>query len=289
MAVETRQFEDADEGLVIAVSALQLAAVLEGESVEQSGTPGNRLIGALRLLGCAAEGVTAGALWLTPEPTTLTKIGGTALAIHAADQCTTGGRQLWTGRDERSLTERSTSAMARSLGASPDTAQNIGMAVDFMVPIGGAIMAGAVRAAAVRSGRISLMQHEAQAGTRLGGHTIARHVGKDEAFLRQRIAQTATGRAPPPAISSFTGLRVAEEQISRALKVNQVRILQWSKTAPTGATLQPPIVFDAGRIVGHGVIRSSGQLQQMSKLRVVIKKESYNGMTHYILTAFPVP
>ncbi len=279
----------AEDGLVVALSAVQMAAVIEGETVEQSGTVGNRVIGVLRLLGCAAEGVTAGALLAAPEPTMLTKVGGGALALHAADQCTTGGRQLWTGRDVRSLTERGASSLARNLGANPSTAQNIGMATDFLVPLGGAMLAGAVRAASIRAGRISLAQHEAQAGSRLGGHTIARHVGKDEAFLRQRIAATATSRRPPAAISSFSNLRIAEEQISRALRANQARIVQWSKTAAPGTTLQPPLVFDAGRVIGQGVVRSSGQLQQMSKMRIVLKKESYNGLPHYILTAFPVP
>lgn len=289
MATREQSAVSSEEGLVIAISAVQLAAVLEGETVEQSGTVGNRVIGALRLLGCAAEGVAAGALLAAPEPTMLTKIGGGALALHAADQCTTGGRQLWTGRDERSLTERTTSTLARNLGASPATADNIGMAMDFVVPVGGAMLAGAVRAAAIRSGRISLMQHEAQAGSRLGGHTIAKHVGKDEAFLRQRIADTASSRRPPPAISSFSNLRVAEQQISRALRVNQSRIAQWSKSAAPGSTIRPPLDFDAGQIIGHGVVRSSGNLLQMTRMRVLLRKETYNGMTHYILTAFPIP
>jgi hypothetical protein len=289
MAEQTAKSGPDNEGLTIAISAVQLAAVLEGESVEHSGTLGNRLIGGLRLLGCAGEGLTAGALMAAPEPTTLSKFAGGALAIHAADQCATGGRQLWSGLDERSLTERATSSMARTLGASAKTAGNIGMAMDFVVPIGGAAMAGAIRAAAIRSGRISLMQHEAQAGSRLGGHTIERHIAKDEAFLRQRIAQSATGRAPPPVISSFTSLRIAEEQISKALRLNQSRIAQWSQNAAMGSKLDPPIVFDAGRVVGQGVVRASGQVQQMTKLRIILKKETYNGMTHYILTSYPVP
>ncbi|MCF1472832.1 MULTISPECIES: RNase A-like domain-containing protein [Rhizobium/Agrobacterium group] len=289
MPTENESNAPIDGGLVIAVSAVQLAAVLEGETVEQGGTLGNRVIGGLRLLGCAAEGLTAGALLATPEPTMLTKVGGGALALHAADQCATGGRQLWTGQNERSWTEKGTSSLAKSLGASPQAADNIGMAMDFVVPIGGAAMAGAVRAAAIRSGRISLMQHEAQAGSRLGGHTIERHIAKDEAFLRQRIAQTATNRAPPPVISSFSSLRIAEDQISRALRLNQARITQWSQNAAIGSKLEPPIVFDAGRVIGQGVVRASGQVQQMTRLRIILKKETYNGMTHYILTSYPVP
>jgi hypothetical protein len=54
----------------------------------------------------------------------------------------------------------------------PGSAHAIGMTVDIAVPIAVAGWVGAVRVASIRAGRISLVQHEAQAGSRLGGHTI---------------------------------------------------------------------------------------------------------------------
>lgn len=277
---------DGEAAIVVTLSAVQMAAVLEGDTVQTGGTVGNRVIGGLRTLGCAAEAGLAGALAVAPEPTMLTKVGAVGLAAHAADQCATGARQIWTGRDARSLAEQGTTALASSLGASPRTASNIGMAADFAVPLGGAAIAGAIRVSAVQNGRISLYAHEARAGSKIGGHTIQLHVGKSEAFLRQRLAETAGLRYSPAAISSFTSLRGAETVISQALRANRQSIAQWSTA--NGPNIRFPFVFNAQAVVGHGVVRTTGQYVPMTKIRVVLKKGNYNGMTHYIVTAFPV-
>jgi hypothetical protein len=41
------------------------------------------------------------------------------------------------------------------------------------------------------------------------------------------------------------------------------------------------------RVVGQGVIRATGRLEQMTRVRVVMKMEAYKGKLYYILTAFP--
>jgi hypothetical protein len=56
--------------------------------------------------------------------------------------------------------------------------------VDIAVPLMVSLGLGAARIAAIRVGRISLVEHEAAAGSRLGRHTILTHVGKTEAELR---------------------------------------------------------------------------------------------------------
>jgi hypothetical protein len=43
-----------------------------------------------------------------------------------------------------------------------------------------------------------------------------------------------------------------------------------------------------GKMIGYGVIRSSGELVEMKNVRVVLKYETYNGMPYYLLTAFPI-
>jgi hypothetical protein len=133
--------------------------------------------------------------------------------------------------------------LATGLGASPGTAHAIGMTVDIAVPFAVAGWVGAVRAASIRAGRISLLQHEAQAGSRLGGHTILKHVGKTEAELRARLAAERDLRAA----SSFTTLGSAERAISRGLSTNTLRIQTWAKNAPSGRTLI--IDYAAGSIV----------------------------------------
>lgn len=284
--VASADSEEPHEGLKIALSAAQLAAVLENETIEEGGTLGNRLIGGLRLLGCGGELIGAGALLLAPEPTMLTKAGGVALGAHGIDQCVTGGRQIWTGREARSLADRGASALAESLGATPGAARNFGLAAEIVVPVGGALLANAVRTGAVRGGRIVLMRHEAaNQASRLGGHTVARHVGRTEAQLRQRIAETASARRPPAMISTFDDLATAERAVTRGLQAHKAAIQSWARS---GANNNLVLDFTIGREVGLGVVRASGQAQRLSRIKIVLKKETYNGMPHYILTSFPI-
>ena len=275
------------EGLRVILTPLQLASVLENETLVEGGTIGNRLIGGLRLLGCGLEVAGGGALLLVPEPTMLTKAGGGALVAHGADQCVTGGRQVWTGRAARSFTERGAAAVARGLGADRRTADTVGVVVDVAVPMGAAMIAGAVRAASIRAGRISLARHEAQAGSRLGGHTILRHVGRTEAQLRARLAETAGLRRPPPAISTFDDLATAERAVSGALRSHRTAIQSWAASARPNATRAWDVSSRGS--VGSGVVRSTGAYQRMSKVHVVLKYEVYDGMPYYVLTAYPIP
>ncbi|MGF6972331.1 hypothetical protein QFZ94_000758 [Paraburkholderia sp. JPY465] len=71
--------------------------------------------------------------------------------------------------------------------APPDMAHNIGLSIDMVVPFGFAGSVKAARAASVTMGRIRLKEHEAKTLNGIGGHTLLKHVGKDEAWLRQRL------------------------------------------------------------------------------------------------------
>lgn len=275
-----------EDGLRVILTPAQLASVLESETLVKGGTVGNRVIGALRLLGCGVEVAGGTAFLLTPEPTMLSKAAGGTLIAHGADQCVTGGRQVWTGRDVRSFTERGASAAARGLGAGPGTARTVGAVLDVAVPMGAAIVAGAARAASIRAGRISLARHEAAAGSRVGGHTIARHVGWTEAQLRRRIAETATRRNPPNAISTFDDLATAERIVSRGLRANRAKIESWSRAARPGDRLRVDVVSRTP--VGDAVVRSTGDLVRLSKVRIIVKLETYDGMPYYVLTAHPI-
>jgi hypothetical protein len=207
--------EQDEQGITIQLSAVELEAVLEGETVErQQATLGNRIIGALR-------------------------------------------RHL--GFAKRTPLERNT-----SFGS------------------------GAAQVRAVRAGEISLMPDQAEGRSEPGGHTLLRHVDKDEAFLRQRIAETAGWRNPPKAISYFTDLRTVERHISRAFRANRKQIAKWSRTAASGTTMRPEIIFDAGKVVGYGVVRATDQLAPMSRMRIILRKGPYNRLPHYILTAYPI-
>lgn len=48
------------------------------------------------------------------------------------------------------------------------------------VPIALSLGLGAARVAAIRIGRIKLIEHESVTGLKPGGHTILKHVGKSQ-------------------------------------------------------------------------------------------------------------
>lgn len=277
-----------DDGLTVILTPPELAAVLESETLHAGGTLGNRLIGTLRILSCGVEVTAGSALLLTPEPTMLTKVGGGALFLHGTDQCATGARQVWTGRAERSLTEQGTTAMARTLGASERTARTAGVVADIGIPIGASVLAAGARVTAVRAGRISLQRHEAVSTARgaAGGHTIARHVGKTDAQLQQRMAEMVAKGFKTRAISTFPDLATAERAVSRGLRAHAQGIQTWAKN---GGRADFTAELDLGREIGRGVMRSTGQIVPMTKVFFVLRMRAYNGMPHYVLTAYPIP
>lgn len=278
-----------DDGLTVMMTPQELAAVLESESLHEGGTFGNRLIGTLRILSCGVEVTAGSALLLTPEPTMLTKVGGGALFLHGTDQCATGARQVWTGRAERSLTEQGATSMARALGADERTARTAGIVADIGIPIGASLLAASARVTAVRAGRVSLAQHEATSAARgaTGGHTIARHVGRTDAQLTQRMADMVARGRNPSAISTFPNLATAERAMSRALRAHKAGIQSWAQNGGRGGDFVREI--DLSREIGRGVLGSNGQIVPMTKVRFVMRLRAHNGMPHYIVTAYPVP
>lgn len=272
----------AEDGLTIALSPVQMAAILTNDTITTQATLSNRLWGGAKVLGGVLELIGAGALCLAPEPTMASKAGCVVVGVHGSDTTSTGLTQIWTGRVQTTLTQKTATALAKIMGASDKTAQDIGLTVDIAVPIGG-LTAGMIRIASIQGGRISLAAHEAMAGSRVGGHTISRHIGISEAELRARLA----AQARIPAASTFSTLSIAEQVISKALTQHSARIITWSQTARSGSRLA--LASNAGKIVGQGVIRSSGKLVNMNKIRIVLKYETYNNKPYYILTAFPIP
>ncbi|MEM7526982.1 MAG: RNase A-like domain-containing protein [Pseudomonadota bacterium] len=277
-----------EEGIEIILTPAQLAAVIEDETLREDGTLGNRMIGLLRIVGCGFGAVGGSAMIAAPEPTMLSAAGGWVLVTASADQCATGGRQVWTGLNERSMLDRGVSSVARGLGANERTARTVGLVAEIMVPIGAASLANASRASAIVSGRIRLVQHEATSTARgaTGGHTILRHVGQSEAQMRARIAATAGARRPPDYISSFTNLASAERFVSRALRMKKAEILAW---AQSGSRANFVRTVQMNRVTGTGIERATGNLIEMRSVRFVLRKETYNGMPYYVLTSFPRP
>ena len=80
----------------------------------------------------------------------------------------------------------------------------------------------------------------------------------------------------------------AERYVAQALRTNKSAIEAWAKSAPVNA---PPKVFNyqAATVVGEGVVRATGQLQQMSRLVIVLRRVQQKNRVYFILTAYPKP
>ncbi|EKD5158990.1 TPA: hypothetical protein L3F15_000857 [Enterobacter cloacae] len=265
------------------MSPVQLAAVLSDKSVTEAETLSNRLLGGLGVLLGAVEMAGATALCIAPEPTGLTKAGCVVVGAHSLDAIQSAARQAITGQDTRSATYQLAVRAAKELGADENTALNIGMTVDIAVPLGFAAAIGAARVAAVKAGRIKLIQHESVTGLKPGGHTLANHVGKTDNELLARFEQNKRLIMS----STFKNLNVAESVISRAIYYNRTNIKSLLGGGNRGGRLT--IIYPAGQEIGYGFSRGSTQRISMRSVRIVIELKEYNGKPYYILTAFPTP
>lgn len=260
----------------IVLTPLQLAAVLSDGTLEQPSFA-NRAWGVAGAIVGAIEVVGGGALFVMPEPTFATKIGGGALAVHGVDTVQSNARQVWTGLTTDTVTSDATSALALKLGVDRQTAERIGDGVDIVVPI--AISGGfaAARVIRVRNGFFNIVPDEI-----VGGHTIRKHIYKSEELLRLRLA------AEPriPAASAFGSLVEAELAISTAMRAQRAQVTAWLQVAKVG---DKRAFTGFCRNAGAGVIRSTNQYVRMNHVLFVLRKRQVQGRFYYVLTAFPTP
>jgi hypothetical protein len=274
-------YQQEPDGVRVVLSAPQLAAVLSRQSISLTEMLSNRLWGGLQVVGGVLEMVGAAALCVLPEPTMASKAGCVVFGVHGSDTTAAGLRQVWTGQDTVTLTQQGTTKLAEAMKASPDMANNIGLSLDMVVPFGFAGSIRAARAASITMGRIRLQMHEAKAiNPSLGGHTLLKHVGKDEAWLRDRLKREPKRKV----VSSFTSFEDAERAISETVQANAAKIRAWAQS-PNRYVTEKITKVVAGDI-GYGVTRETGKLTRMNKVFVVLKYETYNGMPYYVLTAY---
>ncbi|QTF09956.1 hypothetical protein HC231_20065 [Brenneria izadpanahii] len=275
---------DNNSGVRIALSPVQLAAVLSDKSVSEGETLSNRLWGGLGLAGGVVEMFGAGVMCIVPEPTMLTKAGCIIVGTHSLDTVQASIRQVWTGRQTNTDTYNSAVALAETLGADRNTAMNIGMTVDLAIPMGFAIAVGAARVAAVRSGRIKLAEHESATGRHPGGHTIERHVGKTPEELLARLER----RPGLPATSSFNSLKDAEVLTTKVLQANKSQIEYLVKFAARNLNSRKTFVERFGHKTGIAVSKGSGNIQDCYRVSVTIELTWYHGKPFFVLTSFPL-
>jgi len=271
---------DEQSSITVVLTPVQLAAILEGDSISSESTRSNRLWGGLTLVAGVAEMVGGAALCAVPEPTGATKVGCVVLGGHGIDTASTGLQEVWTGREIRTLTDRGFAELAGRLGATPGSGQALGLAAEVGVPVG---FAGAIKAARVSSivaGRISLSRHEAVVTGGIGGHTLAKHVGKTKEFLEARL------RANPKlaAASTFHSVADAEHAINTLMRRETARVETWASltSGSKKLTLYGTVAGDIGFVLNRG----AKEVVRGTELVIVLKRQIYNGMPYFILTAY---
>jgi hypothetical protein len=116
-----------------------------------------------------------------------------------------------------------------------------------------------------------------------GGHTIERHVGKSESWLRKRIETDPTLRIDGVA-SSFRNETIANRTQGQFIKQNKQAIIDWLK----GESNRPfTDVVKMKEPIGIVVERSKSGFVETTKARIVLVKDNSEHGWH-ILTSFPI-
>jgi Bacterial CdiA-CT RNAse A domain len=113
-----------------------------------------------------------------------------------------------------------------------------------------------------------------------GGHTLRKHVGRNDDELRERLRREPNIAAA----SSYSDQATAEIAISEALEQNREKISRWSRRSS-----HPNLVLDydspAGRPLGRTLRRGENEPQPCAHA-VVILRWSGNDR-YYVLTSYP--
>ncbi|HET9369601.1 MAG TPA: RNase A-like domain-containing protein [Vicinamibacterales bacterium] len=113
-----------------------------------------------------------------------------------------------------------------------------------------------------------------------GGHTLARHVGKSDQELRDRLARERNISAA----SSYSSREVAERTVARALAQDRSRVDTWVARIGNRPNLALTYRGEPGVIVGRSIERRRRDPIDCSDAVVVLR---WNGRGYYVLTSYP--
>jgi hypothetical protein len=112
-----------------------------------------------------------------------------------------------------------------------------------------------------------------------GGHTLKKHSGKSDAYLRARIKKEGLKEA-----STFTNDDVANDAVAIAVARNERLISSDLATAPDGKL--PLLPIDLQRPIGR-IMAANGATTPSGKVLVVVVKDE-SPLGYHVLTAYPV-
>jgi hypothetical protein len=157
------------------------------------------------------------------------------------------------------------------------TGATLGLELAAAIPLGGTAVRGA-RAAENVTHLVpggGLLAHEGLDG----GHTLAKHVGKTETFLRNRLAT----EPHIAAASTFYDREVAEDALSDILKTHDTRIQRWLAGPKAKLVISAPSSRACGVVLAPG-----SDLIESSVIRVVLLRSDALGLGYRIDTAMVI-
>lgn len=287
-----------DAAWTVILSPVQLSALLLGKSIDEhetrSGRFWNRSFGAMDIISGALELVGAGALFIAPDPTLMTKVGAGFVGANGADDFYTGIKEFWSGKTTHSLKAHLATEAARLVGCRPDIADGAGVFADIAVPLSVARFFKAVRVVSITGETINLEEEE-----KLFSHAIEKHVGKSDDYLMGRISpRTVTKRSGKvvtkpgyEGAGTYSSLKEAQKFTSRVIRKNRKAIEAWA-SSPSTENLE--LHYDNEGIfsfvdysVGRVVKRGETKILPTTKMKVVLIKRDLNGRKWFLLTSYP--
>ena len=112
-----------------------------------------------------------------------------------------------------------------------------------------------------------------------GGHTLARHVGRSNNELSERLRKEKNISAA----STWTNREIAEETVEAALKAESGRIHSWIHRGERRPNLA--LHYNAGRIIGRSLRRGSSESLPCASAVIVLRADGADSF--YVLTTYP--
>jgi hypothetical protein len=116
-----------------------------------------------------------------------------------------------------------------------------------------------------------------------GGRIVLKHVAQTDAALAARLAATRLA-----AVSTFNSVDEAERAVTAAFRANRGAIVKWARAANLKDT-EAFVAAAPGGGAGRVLIRGAAASVPGKTIRVVLRKEAFNGKLYYVLTAYPQP
>ena len=112
-----------------------------------------------------------------------------------------------------------------------------------------------------------------------GGHTLARHIGRTDEQLAERLRKERNISAA----STWSDRETAEETVQAALTAAERRIDNWMRRGERRPNLA--LHYDAGHVIGRSLRRDAGASIPCTGAVIVLRAD---GPDHfYILTSYP--